>query len=601
MDELFTKRPLSSEMSLIHQYTLSPSKTLKRDYVAECEYFVLSELATRLSSYVASRPYSSSLDSHSVNQTSEIIDKFSVEEDAELLIRFMSSSPVLESLEVIKKSAEKVISPSLSFETNHLCWVEPESLKNDLQSEPRKSNHTTDIKTKQYAFSNGHCGKIIRVTYPCLSLSSGDSMGQSSSNLCLPTSLLSRQAQVTDKPCSEAIKHVADQLALNAMTSFKQAMEWRAKVWISKLIRCRKYRSPQLSFHLDRTTSMVSSDLEVESSDVKLIRALLRTLSSVTVSDVRTTIEVLEKQGLTCDDMISHEHYGDSYGEYKLSHAVNMEFTFTICNRNDVSLLNRMSISLRTPGVIHGSFRRSFEDDFPLSLSSVDFILDTSALSHGLERHSRHIVRSFTEEYILSCHPALYPCNPPTMTKSEPQIKEVIVPATETGIFASIEECDDNSVKSSLDERSDESLIATSKELYNFTIVTPHEVHENLESTNPSHSIPVTLSVHSVLEQSNPNKKQRLSPAKYLHPRRVSPNIFKSDSSSDSLKDNSVATTSSAETGKIESFQSQIIPSIISPTPVRENTSMNNTIVVNNGPLLPSLSEMICGADQDEF
>jgi len=580
-------------MIISNLYPPSPSKTLQNGSMEEYEYAVLTDFATGLSSYVTSRT-SPSIPSNSVHDQWAIDDTCSLEEDAELLVSFMSSAPVLGSLQVNGKSAEKVISPSLSFETNYLCWGEPETQCQDVQSEPLQEHDTNLTQIKVHVRSNENRGKTVQVTYPCLSLTTVDSSANavqgSLSNMPLPVSLLSRPVQVTDKSYDEVIKYVADQLALNAMTSFKLAMEWRAKVWISTLVRCARFKSSNIDCNQDPSSIMASKYLETESSDLKVIRALLRTLSSVTISDVRTTVQVLEKQMLTSEKTKSYEYSGDACGDCKLLHAVNMDFTFTISNHNDVSMFDRMSVHLHTPGFIHGSFSRSLEHD--LALSSVELILDTSALSHGIERQSRHIVRSFTEEYIWSCHPALYPCIPPAnIANCVSQIKETTGPAIEKRDIANVEECyDDNSVKSSLDGQSDESLVPTSYEPHTFPIVTPHEVPEHLENTDSSHSVPSTLSVHSVLDQSNPNKRQRLSPAKYLHPRRVSPNFLKSDSSSESLKDDSIAIT-----GNTESYQTQNVPSIISPNPVHQFISVDSKSMMKHGPSLPLLAELMCG------
>ena len=603
MDEFSKHRLNSNEMIVNTAYPPSPSKIILRESVGESEYTILSDFATGLSSYVTRRASQSR--PNTLHDRNIFIDKHSLEEDAELLIRFMASSPTSTSSEVSGQTAANDISPSLSFETSNRCWGKSETKRQELKSVPcsEHSQHTIPI-NMNYSHG-GEYENIITVTYPCLSLTDIDFTTNVTAhgNCNSPISLLSRPFSVTNKPCHDANKYVADQLALNSMSSFKLAMDWRVKVWVSKLVKFMRSKSGDKYSHQDQSRSVYSKILESGSSDAKLIRALLCTLSTVTVSDVRTTVQVLEQQLMST--MTSENQKEPQLSEavssgYKLTHAVNMEFNFTISNHYDNHLTHRMSVNLHTSGFIHGSFHISDND---LSLTNIELILDTAILSHGIECQSRNIVRAFTEEYMLSCHPALYPCIPTAnMPSCVSQVPNDRVIAMEKEPISNDEELigddDEYSVKGSLDEHSDDSPIPTSSEPYSFPIVTPHEVSEHLEeNVDSSHGFPTALSVQSMLD-ANPAKRQRLSPSKYfVHPRRVSPNFLKSDSNMESVKDDSIAIKSLSDE---ERYHSLKFPSIISPNPVHETISIDSTSsrIHGVGPSLPLLAELVCGAER---
>jgi hypothetical protein len=576
-------------------YPSPPAKSGLRFTTSESEYKILTDFATRLSSYVNERNSHSPSNSICLNDHNIISDNDSIEEDAELLMSLMSSLPVSGSLELVTQTDVKNISPSLSFETNNLCLVEHEDSQDlGCHMQPAEENDCHQNQDELSSDSRDDNCNIVKVIYPCLSLLDFDSIHSSVPGGDSPINLLSRPAHVMNKPSNDAIKFVANQLAVNMMSSLKIAVDWRVKVWISQLLKCVRTKSSTNEFQEFCSQTSSSKNIEYNSSDVKLIRALLCTLSSVSVSDVRTTVQVLEQQAISSKTSENRDLFERSLhisGDCNLTHAVNMDFNLTISNRFDDSVSSRMNVSLQTQGFIHGAFYRTAEDS--LVLADVELMLDTALLCHGIERQSRSIARSFAGEYISSCHPALYPYVPQAKT-----IKKIVEtsssPSYSIQPMANVAEKDDeSSVKSSLDR--DDSPITTSLDTYAFPIVTPHQDSDHSDSTYVSLNIPATLSVKSIMHQ---KKRPRLSPSKYIvQPRRVSPNFLKSDSSLESLKEDSITVSASSAPGYTDSYQYLNLPSIISPNPVNDSTVIDGktTSTQGNAPSLPLIAELVSG------
>lgn len=547
------------------------------------EYLVLVDIASQLGTYI--------LNKNAPDVPSNVIKKSEankvstkdVREEAELLLKFMSSIPLSSSRssELTKDGIEEtnLISPSLSFETNRLCSEDeeipcPSSSKSKLFS----LRHRDIINSSSDADQSHSHENSFTINCPSLSLQSSSAF---SSSLNSPSQLFS---QPITAQCSSNVSSMSENLACNVLKSFISALKWRTKVWIKNLadtiVKRHQHRNIKQISQGKPKESLESYKEEVrKSKEAKLIEALGHASSAVVVHDVRNTFEVLEKQ-LSLKKRVSLPPLKkrrklspmNPKNEYKLSHAINLESKCTVSTNNEKS-----QVILKTPGAIHGTFHRDKDGHF--HLVDVSLTLDTEVLANSIEKQSRKIMSAAAKECMISPPP-------PPITQTFIQESTVYGMVSDG---ASSDESTDNS------EMQSDAYLFTPKTTSNFealptgALITP--VDQDAVSGDSMPPPPPRLPLDG------PSQEQKT----LLNPRRVSPSNFgASNGSCLSPKPSEMDFLPPSSPKLKRSFpQSYLMPSIVSPnTPPKDTTEGNNTMDIDlvGGPSLPALVEVACAA-----
>ena len=178
-----------------------------------------------------------------------------------------------------------------------------------------------------------------------------------------------------------------------------------------------------------------------KSQEARVIHALSQASSSIIVHDVRTTFFILEQQQQLNAAPIEQEEEKKDYSDhtaavplrprsqvfrplkkrrtipsarasvsssteseaknlnptkYTLSHALNFDSRCSVSTSGE----KKISVSLQTPGIIHGTFVRNEDGD--VSLVDVSIRLNTQSLALSMEQKTRLVVRTAAKECIIS-------------------------------------------------------------------------------------------------------------------------------------------------------------------------------------------------------
>jgi hypothetical protein len=434
------------------------------------EYLVLTEIASKLSTYVQNRVSSNESLSAQTQKDTGRPRKISrpaslrrrqgtINDDAKLLMNL--KDVVIHQGSVKEETQEKeenteyatTISPSLSFEARRHYEAKTSNAKGLIHSHremSNKSRNVTFIHPEKLDSQQCDSECTFSLSSPSLSLKG------STATATTPAQLFSRPIS---KRSSLDVTDVAETLASNVMQSFITSLEWRTKVWVKDLSRLATLKFNHEVAKLEKNGSLMSAaknqgkksqkknstsikktglaalkDKFKKSQEARVIKALSQTSSCIHVHDVRTTFFILEQQlntaptekeeeekddshmsgpslvqtqafrplkkrrTVTDDEMSSTEGRSPSPSpkKYTLTHALNMDSRCSVSTSSE----DKISVSLQTPGVIHGTFVRN--EDGEVMLVDLSISLDTQCLALSMEQKSRLVVRTAAEECIIS-------------------------------------------------------------------------------------------------------------------------------------------------------------------------------------------------------
>lgn len=567
-----------------------------------------------------------------------------LDEVAKLLLNLKEVIPQPEALE-LKDTQFKVadiatdISPSLSFEASR-------HYQRHTSSQPSSGNDKKNVTFLNASPQQCDSERTFSFRCPSLSLVEEDNEEEhnhhhphnhpvSVANENMKTKPTSTPSQLFSRSFTKQstlnVSSIAESLASNLMQSFISALEWRTKVWTRDLTRSLSSKFNEEAMKLDKRQSQKrqsrkkgqseKSSLDQlkqkfkKSQEARVIQALAQTRSSIIVHDVRTSFFVLEQQQQTKDgekkkdDFEMQNHTFDQSdvfrplkkrrtvtddltkipvkvtnldrSRYTLSHALNLESQCSVSISSD----KKISVSLQTPGVIHGTFVRN--DDGDVTLVEMSISLDTQNLAYSMEQKSRFVVRTAAEECIISPPYSAPPLQQP-MTTMEP---------------VSDEASSDNGFTNTSFEKTPRSSLTTKSYSPTQSFVTPNTGYGDNALVTPHYSEYFTASDSDEMPPPPPrlpmetNNSIEMRTTSYLNPRRVSPT--------------SEAITVSTMTTKGDYFKK-----LVSPVPKEDTTLDMSPPLVSpyleptaggseklmaahldrEGPALPVLVEVACAA-----
>ena len=558
------------------------------------EYLVLVDIASQLGTYILNKNAPDVPINATKQSEANKVSIKDVREEAELLLKFMSSIPLSSSRRSDDfkdcKEDTNLISPSLSFEASQLC-SEYEEIQSPSSSQSKlKPMRHIDIKESSLDPDQSHSQKnSFTIHCPSLSLQSSSSL----SSLNTPSQLFSQQIIAQ---CSSNVNSISEQLAHNVLNSFLSALKWRNRVWIKSLadviVKRHQHRIIKRRNQGESKESLESFKGEIrKSKEARLIEALAHASSAVVVHDVRNTFEVLEKQLSFIDKVKKNESLPplkkrrktsplNSKNEYKLSHAINLESKCTVSANNE-----KAQVILKTPGAIHGTFHHDVNGH--LNLVDVSLTLDTEILATSIEQQSRKIMRAAAKECMIS---------PPTPPITHTFIHE----STEFGMVSDV---------TSLDESTEESEVLPSEEQSDSYLFTPKTTSDCEHLPCGALITPVDQGISTGDSMPPPPPRLPLDvPTQaekiVLNPRRVSPttnlsNFGDTNGKCISPKPSDLDFLPPLSPKLKRSFpQTYLIPSIVSPlSPPEECIQRNDkAIELIGGPSLPVLVEVACAA-----
>ncbi len=247
-----------------------------------------------------------------------------------------------------------------------------------------------------------------------------------------PSQLLGRTQRVHDK---DLIRDSSESMAHNVLESFGAALAWRAKTWIKCLanvlalkeqrrIDARKAAMNDVGAGSDEGENNEGHQKEdnenyddlMNSKEMQIIDAIVRSSEEVSVVNVKTTFRVLpnctERQNCydapSIEDQpgIASKEYKndcpqDNVLEYKVTHKLIFEATISMTSNDDVRY---NGVTLQAPGFIQGTYAQNSESSLEgdETLTGVSVTLDTDALALSLERQSRLVVRQAAEAALMT-------------------------------------------------------------------------------------------------------------------------------------------------------------------------------------------------------
>ena len=614
----------------------------KRDSTSMAsEYLVLTDIACNLSTYVQNRA-SQSESRNKNNIAKKAFQEFSrsnsnagnLDEVAKLLLNLKEVTPQPDAMkgeEAQFKAADIAtsISPSLSFEARRHYQRHSSS----RPSSGHAKKNLTFLNSSHKCYPQ-QCDSERTFSFRCPNLSLIEEEEHNYHHLhnhpvsvatSTPSQLFSRPLY---KQSTLDVSSIADSLASNLMHSFITALEWRTKVWIRDLTRSLSSKFKKEAMKLDKHQSQKKqsrkkgqneiSNLDQlkekfkKSQEARVIRALSQTRSSIIVHDVRTNFCVLEQQ--------QQKHYPTKDGEekkddsevknhpfnrsdvfrplkkrrtvtdemtkipvkvtnlnqsrYTLSHALNFESLCSVSTSSD----KKISVSLQTPGVIHGTFVRN--DDGDVTLVEMSISLDTQNLAYSVEQKSRFVVRTAAEECIISPPYSAPPLQQPTVT---------MAPVSDEA------SSDDGSMEPSFETtpRSSSCHSYSPRQSY----VTPNNGYGDNALITPHSSEYVTASDSDEMPPPpprlpmEPNNPSEMKTTSYLNPRRVSPTTEAGAMSTMTMKHDFKKLVSPVP--KEEDISPPLVSPYLEPTYV-ENKKLKTASLDCDGPALPVLVEVAC-------
>ena len=558
-----------------------------------------------------------------------------ISDDAKLLLNFKDAAPRPDAKERINSLAT-TISPSFSFEAQRLYEEvshSPEAVKS------KWANRVLSQCNLPTHFMQCDSDRTFSFSFPSLSLSDVTQhhvpveSKQPKSHTTSPPQLFSR---LIKKRSTLNVSDIAETLANNVMLSFITALEWRTKVWVKDLSsklslsfnqEAAKIKKGESFSESKKKSSKTNGKKNIDSSnkgrldelkakfkksqEARVIKALSQTWSTVHVHDIRTTFFVLERQ---CDPISSlngeekkseNESFTpfvptevcrpfkkcrkvtDEFSnlsiqpepsapvtKYTLSHVLNLDSRCSVSTSSE----EKISVSLQTPGAIHGTFVR--DEDGEVFLVDLSIELDAENLAVSMEQKSRFVVRTAAEECIVS---------PPSITKLRRQTpKGWNRPMPSTNYKSSKKN------KPSKSYAPDTPFASHPETISDRALVTPNE---NGFVSSDSEDMPPPPPRFT----DNERKCTAENKSAFLHPRRVSPTSGLN--SSPNFLEQVKSPTPDKTTPYDLSTNATSFPALVSPNlRTKIATSKGEKgLIDGNGPLLPALVEVACAAHTDSL
>lgn len=638
-----------STMSLHQQRSLTTKRTCP---IMASEYSILTDVAAGLGTYRLNRendisrsqakPLPAPISTCRHRSTS-------VHAEAELLLNLMAIAPdgAFDSVEfqkllpnpalaqntepnVSKDARPCIISPSFSFEAKRTLTDLEDSegiapsisllnIQDKRAHETKRFSSDTDP-SQEECFSEKK--NTFSISCPSLSLNN-DSPVSLSVHPTLhhgsPSYLFSRP--IHSEPvdiCTMDMSHISNSIATNLIQSFKKAMEWRTKTWIKALSNVLSVRYQSQVGHLFDNANMKCCKESIKegikkSHEARVIKALSKAASNIVIHDVRTTFFVLEQnlnaQGfednheddnqkpptkkirqISRESMESPDPFRRSEQSYELSHSVTLDARCSV----STSPSNKITVSFRAPGVITGKFVH--DDDGNVHPQSVSVTLDTDALAMAMEENSRHVVRSATEEWMVS---------PPN---SFCTIYDTVQTQDAMPVAVDKVSCDDsNGTPEAQDEEEEDKCMPGSQRFYvdrryepyfysptteptlSCALVTPTIQNGNYEAKSMPYKMP--LPPRSLPLEEDCGTNAGAVRTSFLNPRRVSPSNTCVTFDSPSPAKPITAHASKASTSAGQKYF--VPPSLVSPY---NNQSGDDVSDDSNAPTIPALLDATCTA-----
>ncbi len=389
--------------------------------------------------------------------------------------------------------------------------------------------------------------------------------------------------------------------------------------------------------NIDSSSKKASSRLDdlkekfKKSQEARVIKALSQTWSTVHVHDIKTTYFVLERQydDVSADTDAATANTSNSHAEekktdtesytpflpsevfrplkkcrmvtdefsksdchsttqhktlakYTLSHVLNLDSRCSVSTSSE----ERISVSLQTPGVIHGTFVRNEDGEAFLIDLSID--LDTENLAVSMEQKSRFVVRTAAEECIVSP-----PCISQLRRKTSKGWSNCSVVSNNTSNLHG-----PNKHPRNVKSYAPVTPFATQPETVDdAALVTPNEngfiSSDSEDMPPPPPRLPVGDGKRALIDM-----KRTL-----LNPRRVSP-VGDLTSISNRSGDQMVSPLPGNGTFFGMSKNENCSPAWVSPNESRKlerKKQAKDVIDGNNGPLLPALVEVACAAHTESL
>mmetsp|Transcript_10658 Transcript_10658/g.19904 ORF Transcript_10658/g.19904 Transcript_10658/m.19904 type:complete len:668 (+) Transcript_10658:105-2108(+) len=609
----------------------------------------------------------------------------SVHAEAELLLNLMASAPdgVFDSEEfqklILPRSALArktepdtassndrpcIISPSFSFEAKRIVTdlhdskgIASTSTSSSISTSTMNPNDDCLYETKGFSttpmpmptpecFSDDK--NTFSISCPSLSLNNDSCVPPSSVNVSYdssPSYLFSRpiRSEPVDIYAMDT-SHIANDIAMNLVQSFKTAMEWRTKTWIKALTNVLSVRyqsqiekvteknvnSPLHNKNVNAKHCKDSIKEEIKKShEARVIRALSKAAANIVVHDVRTTFFVLEEQNLDAsqglvnnngynnDDhqkppakkirQISRESMDSPHAftrspPYRqqpsdhLSHSVTLDAKCSV----STSPSNKITVSFRAPGVIRGKFVH--DDKGNVHPQSVVVTLDTEALAVAMEENSRHVIRSATEEWMVSP-----PYNFCTIYDTVQTQDTVPISIGKVSSSSSSSDDSDGTPEPQEEEEEEEKYMPGSQRFFadrryepyfysptagptiSCALVTPTVQNGLYEAVSTPYKMPLPPRSLPLEEDCDTNAAVRTS---FLNPRRVSPSQNCASFVSPSPTKLSIAHATKGFTCSTGN-KYPLAPSLVSPY---NNQSGDDVSEDSNAPTIPALHEVACAS-----
>ena len=267
-----------------------------------------------------------------------------------------------------------------------------------------------------------------------------------------PSQLLGRTQQVHDK---NLIRDSSESMAHNVLESFGAALVWRAKTWIKSLTNVLALKEQkridarraaaindegteeniEASHQDDDDEDNENYDDLMNSKEMQIIDAIVRSAEEVSVVNIKTTFRVLPTctSRQSCDDEVdalpsipsgggddaapkthASSPHDNVVHAYKVTHKLLFEATISMTSNDDVRY---NGVTLQAPGFIQGTFAQNAESLVVVeeggvgegeggggdeTLTGISVTLDTDALALSLERQSRLVVRQAAEAALMT-------------------------------------------------------------------------------------------------------------------------------------------------------------------------------------------------------
>lgn len=398
------------EFHLVPSMRIS-SKSVSESNFKSVQYDELSHIVSSLSVYMLNR--------HRANLISSSVKEKKSNREVELSMNLSSTS----SHDAVKTSTVSSgssstsskshldalipvsISPSLSFESNKIVLDASSNRAYSSEKDESLSDETSDVES------------TFTLSIPDLSLEN-----IVSSYTCVKHSPFHFSQPVRQLVALKGRTLISTAVAEGFISSFETAIQSRIQCWIKQISKVlatsyeTKVDTAKQAFVKGSINhTVLQSDLQEikglikSSSEARVVNALAQSASTICIHDVQTTICILEEcmdqfkadafleeppsKQMRISSQIDQKNLQENWDSH-LSHALSITIKFTVM----VSALKYYTFSMKSPGVINGSFK--LNDGKP-QVTDALLSFDIDKLAMAMENESRKIVRLCAQEVMI--------------------------------------------------------------------------------------------------------------------------------------------------------------------------------------------------------